>query len=229
MLDREHCLLSIYKNTYVGVDKVGSKGGTALELGVGNADAGVDNVGSHARSSRGVEDVVLTTNGLVGETDQARGGIGLGNEGGGLDLGVGLDVSNLLGVEDALDHVVVGIEGHGAPGVHLEGVDLGGQQVAEAVTLSEVALGDGGSKLSLLSRDGFIAEGVVVDDNVAARDDVLGVRVDDDAHEMGQVKSGMGLCLRAQRLTVVERHSPRQRGHDHQKICEHGVEGRHCD
>lgn len=196
---------------------------------MGNADAGVDNVGSHARSSRVVEDVVLTTNVLVGETDQARGGIGLGNEGGVLDLGVGLDVSNLLGVEDALDHVVVGIEGHGTPGVKLEGVDLSGQQVAEAITLSEVALGDGGSKLSLLSRDGGITEGVVVDDNVAARDDVLGVRVDDDAHEMGHVKSAMLVCLRAQRVAVMERHGRGQRGHDHQKICEHGVEGRHCD
>lgn len=196
---------------------------------MGNADAGVDNVGSHARSSRGVEDVVLTTNVLVGETDQARGGIGLGNEGGVLDLGVGLDVSNLLGVEDALDHVVVGIEGHGAPGVKLEGVDRGRQQVAEAVTLSEVTLGDGGSKLSLLSRDGGITESVVVDDNVAARDDVLGVRVDDDAHEMGHVKSAMLVCLRAQRVTVMERHSRGQRGHDHQKICQHGVEGRHFD
>lgn len=168
-----------FKTTYVGVDKVGTERSTALKLSVGDSNTSVDNVGSDTGASSGVKDVVFATNISVRETDKARGGIGLSNESLGLDDGISLDIGDLLGGEDGLDHVVVSIESHGAPVVHLEGVDFGGQEVAAEASLSEVALLDGGSKLGLLGGDGFGAEGVVVDDNVAVGDDVLGVRVGD--------------------------------------------------
>lgn len=174
--------------TYVGVDKVGTERSTALKLRVGDSDTSVDDVGSDASASSVVEDVVLATSISVRETDKARSGVGLSNEGVlGLDNGIGLDVGDLLGGKDGLDHLVVSIESHGAPVVHLEGVDLGGEEVAAKASLSKVALLDGGGELGLLGGDGLGAKGVVVDDNVAVGDDVLGVRVGDVSNQASQV------------------------------------------
>lgn len=174
--------------TYVGVDKVGTERSTALKLGVGDSNTSVDDVGSDASASSGVEDVVLATSISVRETDKARSGVGLSNEGTlGLDNSIGLDIGDLLGGKDGLDHLVVGIESHGTPVVHLEGVDLSGEEVAAEASLSEVALLDGGGELGLLGGDGLGAKGVVVDDNVAVGDDVLGVRVGDVSNQASQV------------------------------------------
>lgn len=154
---------------------------------MGSADAGVDNVGRDAGSTSGVKDVVRATDFLVGKADKARGSVDLGNEGIGLDLGVSLNVSHLFSVVNALDHVVIGIKRHGTPGVHLEGVDFGRQEVAAEASLANVALLDGGSKLGLLGRDGLVAKRAVVDDNVAVRDNVLSVGIGDEAHKLRQV------------------------------------------
>lgn len=196
---------------------------------MGNPNASVDNVSCDVGASRVVEDVVLSTDGLVGEADQARGSIRLGNEGGVLDLGVGLNVSNLFGVKNVLDHDIIGIEGHGTPGVHAEGVDGGRQLVAEETSLSEVALRDLSSKLGLFGRDGLLAKRVVVDDNVAVGNDVLGKGVGDEAHEMRQVDV-VDDVTEVQGLTIaVKRDSSRQGGNHHEEICEHGAEGRHFE
>lgn len=83
--------------TYVGVDKVGTERSTALKLSVGDSNTSVHDVGSDASAGSVVEDVVRATNISVRETDEARSGVSLSNEGVlGLDNGIGLDVGDLL-------------------------------------------------------------------------------------------------------------------------------------
>lgn len=107
--------------------------------------------------------------------------------------------------------------------MHLEGVDLSGEQVAAEASLSEVALLEGGGELGLLGGDGLGAKGVVVDDNVAVGDDVLGVRVGDVSNQAGQVLvdliDGLGEVQVGEVEAVVvdvgavERQGSRQGGH----------------
>lgn len=207
--------------TYVGVDKVGTERSTALKLRVGDSDTSVDDVGSDASASSVVKDVVLGTKVSVGEANKTRGGVGLSNESAlGLDNGIGLDVGDLLGGKDGLDHLIVGVESHGAPAVHLEGVDLSGEEVAAEASLSKVALLNGGGELGLLGGDGLGAKGVVVDDNVAVGDDVLGVRVGDVSNQASQVfidlVDGFGeveVEVMGVEAMAMERQGSRQRGH----------------
>lgn len=114
------------------IDKVGGEGGAPFELGMGNADAGVDDEDGDALAGGGVEDVGGGTpaGGGVAEAGQAGGGRILRGEGVELDVLVRLDVLDLLGGVDLVDHIIVGIESHGTPCTQLERLDTGGQDSA---------------------------------------------------------------------------------------------------
>lgn len=151
---------------------------------MGGHDTGVDDVGGDAGASGLVEDVAGLAGVGVGQTDEAGRGVGLGDGGGELDLGVLLDVGDLVGAHDGHDEAVVGLHGHGAPAVHLEGLGGGGELTAVECALADVTLLDGGDEGLLLHVDGVIVERVVVDDDVLVGDEVQGVEVrDGNAHE----------------------------------------------
>lgn len=137
----------------------------------------VDNVSSDTLTSGVVEDVVLLVGLSVGETVKTRGCVDLSNGSVELNTGVGLDVGNLVGLEEILDHHVISIKGHGAPCVHAEGLDGSGHGLADGASLVEVSLLDGGGNRELLGGDGVVIKGVVVDNDVSVRDNVERVRV----------------------------------------------------
>ena len=111
-----------------------------------NSNTRVYNVRSDALASGIVKGVCILSRSAFGKTLQSRGSIGLGNGGTSSDPVVGLDVFNLVGAVDVHDHGVIGVEGHGTPGVHLEGHDLGGEVTAAETALVQVALLDGERK-----------------------------------------------------------------------------------
>ncbi len=158
--------------TYHIVDKVGAESGAALKLGVGGADASVDNIGGDALAGGIVKNIGLGTDLAVRDAVQARRSIGLCNHGLCGNPGVGLDVVNLVGVEHVHEHVVVGVEDGCAPGIHLEGRDFGRKKLAAKATLAQVALLDGGGEDGLLGVNSILGKGVVVDDDVAVGNDV---------------------------------------------------------
>lgn len=141
----------------------------------------------------------------MGQADETGRGVGLHDGGAGLDLGVGLDVLDFVGVEDVVDHDVVGIEDHGAPRVHLQGLDLGGKEVAHEPALADVALLDGIGEGVDVGVDGVVVKGVVVHDNVPVGDDVEGIGVvDGQAHERLARSDRSGTAAAAANGTTCE-------------------------
>lgn len=165
---------------YNVVDKVGAKAGSVAKLGVGGPDTSVKDVDSDTFAGGVVKDISITASLLVGEAVEADGGIRLSQQDIGRDLRIRLNVLDLLGVVDILNHVIVGVEHDGAPLVEVEGVDLCGEQVADGGALAEVAPLDGPRDAGDAGLDGVVAVGAVVDDDVAVGDLVLGLRVGED-------------------------------------------------
>ena len=177
----------------------------------------VDNIGSDACARRVIEDVALSTELAVREAVQAGRGVGLHDGLAGRDPVVALNVGDLVSVVDLRDHEVIGVEGHGAPLVHLEGVDLGGQRVALETSLVQVALLDGGGEVRLLGIDGIVVEGAVVDNNVAVGDEVVGPSVDD-----GQARDAGAALATVDDIRRQGSHERRQGEEDGQKRGRHG-------
>ena len=140
-------------------------------------NAGVDHVGGDITAARVVENVVVLASFGMGDADEPGRGVGLRNGNRGLDCGIRLYISHFLLPEHAEDHLVVGLEGDGAPRVEVERQDVVGQYLAREGALSQAALLDGRDDHGLLGVDGGIGKAVVVDNDVAVRDLVLGLEI----------------------------------------------------
>ena len=116
----------------------------------------------------------------MAETGQAGGGGVLRGESVKLDVLVGLNVLDLLGGVDLVDHIIVGVKSHGTPCAELERPDAGGQDTAGlCVALAQVALGYQRGDLGLMGTDFFVVERIVVNDNVTPGDNVADIKVGD--------------------------------------------------
>lgn len=165
----------------VGVDVVGTvegKSGAPLELLVLLHDARVDDEGGDALAGRVVKGVGVPPGLSRRHAGEAGGGVLLGDEGIEVDIGVGLDVGDLVGAVDLEGGGVVGLEAHGTHAADGEGVDCHAEHaVVYGGALANVALGDGIDPVGLVRGDGVIVKGVVVDHDVLVWDDVLGISV----------------------------------------------------
>lgn len=167
----------------VGVDVVSTVEGkscAALELFVFLHDARVDDEGGDALAGRVVKGVGGTPGLCRRHAGEAGGGVLLGDEGIEVDIGVGLDIRDLVGTVNLDGGGVVGLEAHGSHAADAEGVDCHAEHtVVYGGALSDVALGDGIDPVGLVCGNGVIVEGIVVDDDIFVRDDVLGISVHD--------------------------------------------------
>lgn len=165
----------------VGVDVVGTvegKSGAPLELLVLLHDARVDDEGGDALARRVVKGVGVPPGLSRRHAGEAGGGVLLGDEGIEVDIGVGLDVGDLVGAVDLEGGGVVGLEAHGTHAADAEGVDGHAEHaVVYGGALANVALGDGIDPVGLVRGDGVIVKGVVVDHDELVWDDVLGIGV----------------------------------------------------
>lgn len=146
---------------------------------MGGSNTSINNVGGDSLARGVIKDVHGAVALSAGETIESRRGVSLGNGVRDRNTSIGFNVGDLISAVHAHDHVIIGINSHGAPGVHLERVDFSGKQVASETALAKVALLDSGGEHSFLGVDGSIVEGVIVDDDVAIGDDILGSWVDD--------------------------------------------------
>lgn len=165
----------------VGVDVVGTiegEGSAPLELLVLLHDARVDDEGGDALACRVVKGVGGPPGLCRRQAGEAGGGVLLGDEGVEADIGVGLDVGDLIGAVDLEGGGVVGLEAHGSHAADGEGVDCHAEHaVVYGGALADVALGDGIDPVGLVRGNDIIIEGVVVDDDELVGDDVLGISI----------------------------------------------------
>lgn len=176
------------------VSKVGPMACPALEFDVRDADTRVDDVDRHALPRGLVKEIRRLAGPRLREALQSRGCICLGDGRGGVNPLIGLDVGDLVGAVDVGNHGVVGVEGHGAPRVHLEGHDVGGQLSALGASLvqAQVAFPEGRGIEGHAGVNVIAAERVVVHDNVPVGDDVGGWAIGDGDDGIRRKRTGPG-------------------------------------
>ncbi|KUI64315.1 hypothetical protein VM1G_12072 [Cytospora mali] len=161
------------------IDAIEGKDRPPIELLVVCHDTCIDNEGSDSLARAVVVGVAGCTKLRGGQTGETGGGVSLGDGVAEVKVCVSLNVANLISVVDLDGTDIIGLQSHGSKGANAKGMYIGAEEaIIEGGTLADVLLCDGGCPVCLVSGNCIIVVGIMVDDNVLVRYNVLRSGID---------------------------------------------------